>query len=377
LIMKIIITYVSAGSGHRRAAEAIYNYFKENCPGHEVKLVDALKKDNPIFRGIYCGGYSFLVNHALWLWYFCFWSTSFRALRPLTRTFNFFSNRINAKNFFNYLIRENPEFIISTHFLPSETAIYLKAAKKINSKLVTVITDFGIHPFWVLNGTDMYIVASEFSKKELISKGARREIIKDLGIPIDTKFSNQYDKNALCAKLGITPDKFTLLISTGSAGIGQIEEIVGLLYKEVQIIVVCANNKILYTTLKNKSYPGVAVFGFIENMQELMAVSDMIITKPGGMTISESLAMGLFPIFITAIPGQETENAKVLTQNSIGLNLKDALLVKEAVLDFRDHPDKLKNAKIKIDELKRPFAVKELCNVICKGSPGPASSRPI
>jgi UDP-N-acetylglucosamine:LPS N-acetylglucosamine transferase len=74
------------------------------------------------------------------------------------------------------------------------------------------------------------------------------------------------------------------------------------------------------------------------------------------------------PIFITAIPGQETENAKILTKKSIGINIKDAASLKDIVLDFRDHPDKLKNMKEKINELKRPFAVKELCNVICQGS---------
>ncbi len=366
--MKIVITYASCGTGHRRAAEAIYNYFQENCPHQDLKIIDALQKTNFIFRKLYSYGYLFLVNHALWLWHFAFWLTSIKCLRPTTNFLISVINRLNAKNFSDFLIQEKLDFIISTHFFPSEIATHLKKFNKLNSKLVTVITDFGIHPLWISAGTDMYIVASNLSKEQLILEGVQENSIKDLGTPIDSKFLKKYEKNILCKKFNIEPNKFTILITTGSFGIGQIEEIVDSLYKEVQILVVSAHNKILYARLRKRNYPSVRAFGFIDNMQELMAVSDMIITKPGGLTISESLAMGLLPIFITAIPGQETENAKILAKKSIGIIIKDIASIKDIVLDFRDHPDKLKNMKEKINELKRPFAVKELCNVICQGS---------
>jgi len=366
--MRIIITYASCGTGHRRAAEAIYNYFQENCPAIDLKIIDALEKTDFLFKNIYSNGYLFLVNHALPLWHFCFWLTSIKAFRPITNSLIPVITRLNAKNFSNFLIQEKPDFVISTHFLPPEIAAYLKKINKLNSKLVSVITDFGIHPLWISEGTDMYIVASDFSKEQLILEGVQENIIKDFGIPIDSKFLKKYEKDILCKKLDIQPNKFTILITTGSFGIGRIEEIVDSLCKEVQILVVSAHNKMLYARLKKRDYPNVRVFGFIDNMQELMAISDIIITKPGGLTISESLAMDLLPIFITAIPGQETANAKILAKKSIGINIKNVASIKDIALDFRDHPDKLKNMKEKINELKRPFAVKELCNVICQGS---------
>ena len=369
--MKIIITYASCGTGHRRAAEAIYNYFRENCPTHDLKIIDALEKTNFVFRNVYSYGYLFLVNHALWLWRFAFWLTSIKASRSITNILISFINHLNAKNFSNFLIQEKSDFIISTHFFPSEIATYLKKINRLDFKLISVITDFGIHPFWVLAGTDMYIVASNFSKEQLILEGVQENSIKDFGIPIDSKFLKKYEKDILCKKFDIEPNKFTVLIATGSFGIGKISEIVDSLYKEVQILVVCAENKILYARLRKKNYPDVRVFGFIDNLQELMAVSDMIITKPGGLTIAESLAMGLLPIFITAIPGQETENAKILAKKSIGMITKDIASIKDIILDFRDHPGKLKSMKEKISEMKRPFAVRELCNVICQGSSGP------
>jgi processive 1,2-diacylglycerol beta-glucosyltransferase len=362
--MKIIIAYASAGAGHRRAAEALYNYLKENSPGTDLKIVDVLQKSNFVFRSIYSKGYIFLVNHALWLWHFCFWFTSIKFLRPATKAVNFLLNRVNVSGFYRFLTKESPDFIISTHFLPSEIAVNLKKTRKINSRLITVITDFGVHPFWVLDGTDTYIAASSFTKEQLTARGVKDEIIKDLGIPIDPRFLKAYDRNTLCYGLGLEPGKFTVLISTGSSGIGDVAKIVDALYEEVQVIVVCGQNKALYAILSKRGYIGVKVYGFTDNMHELMAVSDIIITKPGGMTIAESLAMGLFPVFIAAIPGQETENARILSENSIGADVKDTSAVKGIVLSFRDNPDKLMAVRERINALKKPYAAKEICNAI-------------
>jgi len=366
--MKIIITYASAGTGHFRSAEALYNYFKKNCSQHDIELIDALGKTHPLFRSFYRHGYPFLVSRALWLWGFFFWITSAKYLRPVTKAIAVIINRLNTQTLVSYLIKSNADLVISTHFIPSEIAAYLKKAKKIRSRLVTVITDFGVHPFWIADDTDIYVVASDFTKEQLISEGVKESSISVLGIPIDAKFLEQYDKNILCQKFGLAADKFTVLIVTGSFGIGEIEKVIDLLYKETQLLVVCARNKMLYAKLKKKDYCGLKVFGFIDNIEELMAVSDVIITKPGGLTISESLAMDLVPIFIASIPGQEAENAGFLAKRSIGMNIKDIACLKGIILDFKNHPEKLDSIKERIRKEKRPFAVRDLCDVICQGS---------
>ncbi|MDD5027720.1 MAG: hypothetical protein PHV58_04460, partial [Candidatus Omnitrophica bacterium] len=145
--MKLLITYASAGAGHRRVAEAVYNYFKEQRPEVSLEMVDILAETSSLFRFSYAKGYSFLVHYAVKLWHFAFWLTEFKGLRPLTRFFAALSNRINTQDFAAYLIRQNPDYIISTHFLPSEIAAHLKIKKKISSTVITIITDFGVHPF--------------------------------------------------------------------------------------------------------------------------------------------------------------------------------------------------------------------------------------
>lgn len=368
--MKVIISYVSAGAGHYRAAQAIYDYFKENCSGNEVILADVLEKTPPAFRKIYPYGYQFLVNHLLWLWKFCFWITSVKSLRFISDTLNSYIARINTGSFSEFLIKEEADYVISTHFLTSEIAAYLKKRGRINSRLVTVVTDFSVHPYWIYAGTDIYVVASSHTKNELMEAGIKENIIKDYGIPVKPEFLLKHEKGILLERFGLVKDKFTVLIVTGSFGIGPMEEIAGLLYRENQILVVCAGNKELYKRLKDKNYPGVAVFGFVDNIHELMAVSDLVITKPGGLTISELLVMGLVPVFISPIPGQETENIRVLQGYGIGVTIKRVADIKGVITEFKEGPEKLEEIKERISKIKKPFAAREICDAVCKGSIG-------
>lgn len=368
--MKIIIAYAAVGSGHFKAAEAVYNYLKEKNCNLELALTDALDNAHFLFKNIYSYGYAFLVNYLSWVWAGGFYLTNARLLRPLIKKIHFIVNWLNTKKFIKLLIRENPDFIIATHFLPLEIIAYLKKTRKINSRLITVITDFGVHPFWLSEGVDIYIAASDFTKQQLILDGVEENKIKVLGIPTNAKFTLSLERSLLAKKFNLEQDKFTVLIITGSFGIGPIEKIVGVLYEDVQVLVVCARNQRLLNSLKRRNYPGVLVFGLTDNIEELMAVSDLIITKPGGLTISELLIMELAPVFIYPIPGQETLNAKVLESEGIGSILKNAADIKDAVLDYKNNPDKLNKTKESIRRLKRPDALSGIYNVICQSSVG-------
>jgi processive 1,2-diacylglycerol beta-glucosyltransferase len=365
--MQIIIVYASAGKGHTKAAKAIYGYLKNYCPWCELELVDILDSSSSLFRFSYRWGYYFLVNFAPRLWQFFFWLTHTRRLRFITRPISELLNRLNTKNFIQFLFQRNPDFIISTHFLPAEIASFLKEEGKIASSLVTVITDFGVHDFWRAARTDLYIVAAEYSRMRLLEEGVEESRIKVWGIPVEGKFFYEHDRKAILKELGLKDKEFTLLISTGSFALGRIAKIVSLLQGQLQILVVCADNHKLYTQLKRKNYPGVKVFGFVDNLEELMAVADAIITKPGGLTISESLSMGLVPIFITAIYGQESENLEVLLQLGIGLDCRQSSAgkIRDAVLGLKENPHKLKALKQNNQRWPAAFPVEEFCNALC------------
>lgn len=363
-MIKVIVSYASAGAGHFKAAQAIYDYLKQERKDVDVKIIDALECSSALLRLTYVFGYPFLVKYMQGVWKGLFWITHLKFLRPLTRAVISFLNRINSTGFAAFLIKENPDYIISTHFLTSELSAFLKKYHKINSRLITVITDFGVHPFWLNKGTDFYIVASAVSKELLISEGVKPEGIKCFGIPVNPVFLQQYNKNGLIGKFGLKEGKFNVLIITGSFGIGPIEQIIDALRREVQFLVVCARNHKLYKRLKKKDYPHCLIFGFVDNIQELMAVSDVIITKPGGMSISESLVMGLLPIFISPIPGQEDENARILSGHGIGIYPKGYGDIRNIVMEFKENPDKLTKIKEDIAGFKKPNAARDISDVI-------------
>ena len=362
--MRVLITYASAGAGHRRAAEAVYDYLKDNRKDLQLELVDILVFANPFLRFCYNWGYQFLVHYAVWLWGFFFWMTEFRLTRWLSRKSSIFVNYLGCHKFVSFLIKEKFDFIISTHFLNSELAANLKLKNRIKSKLITVITDFGVHPFWVSSGTDLYIAASGLTKDRLLNVGIKEQEIKVFGIPFSPSFTKVQNREQLAAKFGIDANKFTVLVMTGSFGSGPLKGIAQSLCNDTQVLVVCAKNKILFNLLQKKNLKNVKVFGFVNNAEELMAVSDVIITKPGGSSIAELLGMGLLPVFVAAIPGQEQENIKVLAAYGLGFAPKNIKQIKELVLDLKNNPQKLQSLKINIAVVAKPSACQEIANVI-------------
>ena len=366
--MKIIIVYASAGAGHRKAAEATYSYFRKAPGNNDVCLIDVLTESSILLRFFYTVGYSFLITRLIFLWRLGFWLTRVNFLRHLTRFISACFNRFNTRSFSRFLIRENPDAIISTHFLSSEIAAGLKLKNKISSKLYTVITDLGVHPFWISEGTDYYVVACEYTKDALLAEGIAPLKIKELGIPVDEKFLKCYNRQEVAKVLGLDKDKFTVLLITGSFGIGPLEDIAWMLHNDVQVIVVCALNKKLYQRLQQRRIPNVRVFGFVDNPQDLMAISDVIITKPGGLTISEVIAMELVPIFIYAIPGQEMENVMVLHRYGVGVYLGNMKQIRNVILDLKNFPEKIEAMKAVGRKIKKYAVLQELYNAVCENS---------
>ena len=366
--MKIVVTYASVGYGHFKAAEAISHQLRKVSPDAKVSLVDILAGAPALFSSIYAGGYGFLVFRFPFLWGFVFWATRHSILGPLIRRFLYPINKFFVSSYVRWLIQENPDCLVSTHFFPSELAAKLKKKKLIKSKLITVLTDLGVHPAWISECTDLYIVGSDVARCQLSEAGIEKGKIKIIGIPVDEKFSRVHDLAGLKRKL-LLRDKFTVLLISGSFGTGPLQKIVDRLYPDLQLIVVCARNKSLYERLRKKQGEGLRIFGFVDNIHDLMLVSSVIVTKPGGQSIAEALNLELPPIFLNPIPGQEVSNIKILQDLGIGMVARNIAQLEEIIAELRDNPEKLEEQKQKIREFKRPEAAKEICRVICEDCP--------
>ena len=351
--LKIVVVYASAGTGHRRAAEAIYQCLKNNWPESDANLVDILEYTNSLFANFYSCGYAFLVTRLRFIWRITYYLTN---LRYVSRFFSFIC-RLNCSRFINLLIKEQPDIVLTTHFLPAEVTAYLKEKGRINSRLVSVITDFGAHSLWVLETCDDYIVASDTTRRCLITRGINQDKIRILGIPIDSGFLARHQEPR-------RKDGFVALLVTGSFGFSLIEKVVDMLYSRMNLLVVCGNNQRLYNRLAHKQYPGVGLFGFTDQMPRLMSQADLIITKPGALTIAEALAMQLPLIFLGSIPGQETENARILESCGCAINAKNLKSLKDIIINLKAHPKRLALMRANIEKIKKPYAAEEICRYV-------------
>lgn len=342
--MKILVIYATAGEGHKKAAEAIYEKLKLKT-SHEIILVDALDYTNRFFRFSYSRGYSFLISRLPFIWGIFFWITNNRVLIwPVTLVRNF-SNFINSRKLARFILAQNTDIVISTHFFSNRVVSSLKRSSGLKAKLISVITDFSIHNFWLAEEVDMYTVAYPKLKDFLVLRGVKAEKIKVMPIPVRGGFFKSFDKECLCRKANIKPDIFTALIVTGAIGVGPIEKIVNSLQKHIQLLVVCGRNQRLFNKLVKLGNESLVVFGLVDNMHELMSISDVIITKAGGLTISESLVKKLPMIFFNLIPGQEKANARLMQSQGIGFIAQSVKDIENIILRLKRNPAELANMK--------------------------------
>lgn len=360
--MKILLVHASAGAGHLKAAEAIADGLKAHS-AHDVILIDALDYSNPLFESSYRKGYFFMISRLPFLWGLVFGLLDISALQPLIRFFRRIYNAVNTGKLHRFMIEEKFDVIISTHFMSTEVVCALKRKGAIQSKLITVVTDYEAHHIWLSRGVDVFAVASDWTKKQMMGCGIAENKIVVTGIPTNEKFSAPKDIPALKARLGVRPDTFTVLMATGSFGIGPIEAIIEVC-SGLQVLVVCGHNKDLYAKLSQQKTEGVIAFGLVDNMHELMAVSDVMVTKPGGLSVSEALVSKLPMIFFSAIPGQETNNVKVLHSSGIGFMSSniDEIVVELKRLEM-SKPE-FEQAVNNTQKLARPNAVVDIIGLI-------------
>ena len=360
--MKILVIHATAGAGHKKAAEAIYLGLKAKGHG-DVKLLDALDYTNPLFKKTYPWFYGFLVTRLPWAWGFFFSLLDWPWMQPLVRVVRRIYNGINAQALQKFLIQEQFDTIIVTQFLSAEVSAYLKRHKKIKSRIICVVTDFDVHRIWVNEGIDIYTGACDYTKNKLISLGVPPEKVFSTGIPTDLKFSKNPDLVVLREKLGIQDGLLTILIATGSFGMGPIEALMELL-KNYQLLIVCGHNQALFDRLSPKAPSNTHVLGLVDNMDELMAVANVMVTKPGGLSIAEALVKKLPMIFFSAIPGQETNNIKVLCSYEACQGQSTLPQIAETINSWNANPKNLLAMRQRLNDLSKPNAVDDIISLI-------------
>ena len=371
--MKIFLIHAKAGQGHQKAAEALFDELQKRDPDKswDIRLIDALDHTYPVFGRNYGASYFFLVKHAVWLWELCYHLSDHWIPWPWVKILRSWINGFFARPLENLFKRENPDLILTTHFLAAESASRLKRRGSISSRVVVVVTDFLVHRFWINDGADAYIAMMEETRKDLIRQGVADGKIYEFGIPVSARFLLPVDTEKLRKELGLEKGRFTILVTSGSFGSGPMREFVGKmesLKDKVQVIVVCGINQRLKEELSQfkASFP-CAVLGFVNNMHELMSVSDLVVSRSSGLTTCESLVKGLAMVIISKIPGQETHNAEILLKHEAAFELSNPDEFDGLVASIIRDPARLKSVLANVARLARPQAASDIADFVLAG----------
>ncbi|HYX40470.1 MAG TPA: glycosyltransferase, partial [Pyrinomonadaceae bacterium] len=302
---KVLVLSASAGAGHVRAAEAVEKAFHELGAAREVRHVDTLDYTNKLFRHLYAKAYLDMVQSAPaalgWLYDHLDrpWQNERRRLAL---------DRLNTRPFVKLLRQYKPEIIVCTHFLPAEIISWLKAKERLHSPQAIVVTDYDVHAMWLCHHYEQYFVALEETRVHLERLGIPADKINVSGIPIDPVFAQPKDKREMRAKHGLKQDRVNILISAGGFGVGSVEHVIESLLAlkhPAQVVAVCGRNEELCAQLAETArrvapdhHVAIKVLGYTKEMDELMAASDLLLGKPGGLTTSEALARGLVLVIV-------------------------------------------------------------------------------
>ena len=372
---KILIFYASYGGGHLNAAKSIYEYIKNNYNNNEVEMIDCMKYVNKTIEKITTAAYREAAKKAPWVWGKIYSDSQKGPLAHLSSR----SNKIMAIKLLKLLREKQPDLIISTHPFGSQMCSYLKRKGKIHSKIATIMTDFSPHDQWLIGNdyTDFYFVAHDKMKQDLINKNIPESKIFATGIPLSNKFLQTYDKDKIFKELNLDKTKNTILFfGGGEFGLGKtktieiFEKFVS--FKDnLQIIAISGKNEKMQLAFENivKQYNAknrVKILSFTNHVPELMSIATLVVTKPGGMTTTESLASHLPIIIINPIPGQEEENAEFLESKGLGIWIKKNTNIEDLLDNIFKDPDKLIEMKNNTKLLAKPNSTKNICDILLK-----------
>ncbi len=320
---RILILSASVGNGHVTAADALKKAFEIKGIATEVRHEDVLKFTNPLFRRLYGNAYITLVNsmpEVLGWMYDSLdepWKNEKRRL---------LFDKLNTRPLVRMILEYDPDWIICTHFLPSEIISDLKGSGKMTTPQAIVVTDFDMHALWLCRHYEHYFVALEETAVYLRSLGYLDEKTTVSGIPIDPKFAEDKPTVEMRSKYGLDANLPTVMLSLGGFGVGNIDKLLDslkALATPIQILAMCGKNEELKTQLEHE-IPGkngtrVIPIGYTRDMDEYMSASDLIVGKPGGLTTCEALTKGLVFVIANPIPGQEERNADHLLEQGAAI----------------------------------------------------------
>lgn len=317
------------------------------------------------FRAVYAEYYIDLVERHPAVWAYLYAATDRMPRDALFAKLRRAVERLNTRKLRDSIAAFRPDHIICTHFLPAELLAHELRRGRMPPPVWVQVTDFDLHRLWVQPGMRGYFAASDEIAYRMVARGIPRASVHVTGIPIQPVFAQPLDRGACAAELGIDPAKTTLLLMTGGAGLAGGEALLGRLLAtmDAQIIALAGRNAALlerYRAIASRHPGRLFPLGFTTTIERVMAAADLAITKPGGLTVSECLAVGLPMLLIAPIPGQEERNADYLVEHGVALVAHDAIALEYKAATLLGDRARLARMRASALACARPGAAREV-----------------
>jgi processive 1,2-diacylglycerol beta-glucosyltransferase len=315
------------GTGHVQASRAIEKYAALRYPGLQITHLNSAELMTPGLKFLFTGFYHFVLRHFPWFWAFLYRRSNVPPeSTPPFRKFLFLWRRVFENRLIKYVAEQNPDYLICTHFMPAEIVAKAKAQGKVTCLTASVVTDFSLHWVYIQNEIDLFFVANHDMSLMMHLRGIDREKIYITGCPIFPEFSRSYSSDDIVKlrdEFGLPRDAVFVMVMMGGENIGHISEITrGILQKfpTLSVMPMTGKDKSLFeemSRLKDR-YPGrVFPVAYTTRVSDYMSICHLVITKPGGITVSECLSMKKPMIIMDPIPGHEEKNALYLSTHGL------------------------------------------------------------
>lgn len=329
---RVLLLSEGFGAGHTQAAHALSSSLRQLSPGIQTRVLELGSFLNPKMAPLIISAYrKTLTSQPRLVGYMYRHQKSFNRFTTLALHRIFYTS---TKNVVKQLA---PDLIVCTHFIPSAVISRLKRLGT-DVPLCTVITDYDAHDTWISPEVDRYLVSTPEVKRKLLNRGVSQAKIQVTGIPVHPNFWKHPGKEEIRSKFGLA-DMPTVLVMGGGWGLMNdkvVNEYLTRWREEIQVIFCFGNNDKARMEMEMNprfQHKNIRILGFTREVDKLMEVSDLLITKPGGMTCTEGLAKGIPMLFYHPLPGQEEENFQYFTAQGLG----EALSTPEVLGKWMNH----------------------------------------
>ena len=364
---RVLLLYITRVSGHRQATLAIQSSLKQLNPKIEAPTVNGFGYTYPILERVINKAYMSVIKRTPKVWDYLYDNPR---IFKKSQSIKNFLHKTSYDKIAKLFQRYHPDVVVCTQAFPCGMVAHYKREKNLKTTIIGVPTDFSPHSYWINDGVDYYVVPSVEAKDRFIKKGIASDAIKVYGIPMRSKFSAQLDRKPIAEKLGFDPDLPTIVVMGGGQGLGPIKKIVKSLIKvktNFQLVVLAGVNKKIMRSIKRatkRSQKKILIYEFTNNVDELMELATIIITKPGGITTAECLAKGLPMVIVNPIPGQEMRNTDFLIKKGIGIRIDDTNDIGEEIELLLKSPERLAAMSKAAYENAKPHAALDVAKLI-------------